>query len=181
MQKRCKLKKDNSRFPSWKLNKCTTFWFIFTSLLCIFHQTRIPCSQLWHRHELLWVTACFPVSDHTERKSVTLDIFRRLQRSFSKHLWKCALLCLGLTVVTGWLHVDVSRSRMWMWLFQPRPGLSPCGSSPTCYIRAHNKNCKSLSSENRSQNYSWHVKQIDGSVFMRTGLLTPNEDNSSYS
>lgn len=27
------------------------------------------------------------------------------------------------TLVMGWLHVDASRSRMWMWLFQPRLGL----------------------------------------------------------
>lgn len=47
--------------------------------------------------------------------------------------WTSVRKCVGLTVVTGWLHVDVSRSRMWMWLFQPRPGLSPCGRSPTCY------------------------------------------------
>lgn len=29
----------------------------------------------------------------------------------------------------GWLHVDISKSRIWMWLFQPRPGLSHCRSS----------------------------------------------------
>lgn len=38
------------------------------------------------------------------------------------------------TLVLGWLHVDVSRSRMWMWLFQPRPGLSHCSSKQIKYI-----------------------------------------------
>lgn len=82
-----------------------------------------------------------------------------------------------LTVVTGWLHVDVSRSRMWMWLFQPRPEPSPCGSRPTCYIRA-SSSLQILSPENKT---ILDMKCLDISVFMQTGLLTPNEDNSSYS
>ena len=37
--------------------------------------------------------------------------------------WRLCAHRKVFTFVMGWLHVDVSRSRMWMWLFQPRLGL----------------------------------------------------------
>lgn len=117
---------------------------------CIGLQTRNPCYRLWHRRERLWVMGYFPAADHTnrERHHIRNTDYRRKmavivwskgsspqENALYTSMW---LWCVfnSLTVVIGWLHVDVSKSRMCMWLFQPRPGLSHCRRSG----RRHDRN-----------------------------------------
>lgn len=49
--------------------------------------------------------------------------------NISNSACRCVFMSSVWTWVMGWLHVNESRSRMWTWLFHPRPGLSHCTRS----------------------------------------------------
>lgn len=99
-----------------------------------------PCSRPHKQRERDWYQICFVFIFLWLRNNSTMGCSRKMAMIISlkgslewtpsqhKRVSVVSPNGLVLTVVMGWLHVDVSKSRIWMWLFQPRPGLSHCRS-----------------------------------------------------